>query len=70
MRGSKKPETPRQRNTKERLERAAMILALAEVKPDKPHRTAEERVLMWELLDLQIAELDMKIEEAREQLKK
>ena len=71
MRGSKKPkpETPRQRNTKERLERGEIILSLADKVKDLPHKEAEKRVLMWELTDIEMSDLDLKIEAVRDQLK-
>lgn len=68
MRGSTLPETPRQRNTKERLERGAIILDLGNVVSTPFHRKAVERILQWELLDMEIADYDVKIEEARRQL--
>lgn len=68
MRGSTLPETPRQRNTKERLERGVIILDLGNVVSTPFHRKAVERILQWELLDMEIADYDVKIEEARRQL--
>lgn len=68
MRGSTLPETPRQRNTKERLERGVIILDLGNVASTPFHRKAVERILQWELLDMEIADYDVKIEEARRQL--
>ncbi len=51
-------------NTKERLERGAMVLTLAGAMwPDEENVFAEKRILDWELYDLEIQDLDERIGE-------
>lgn len=67
MRGSLIPETPRQRNSKERLERGAIIIALVDSKDRTLHsQAAMNRLLTWELLDLELASIDLEMEQERE----
>lgn len=51
--------------TKERLNRGAALVMLAEAYPDQAHQIAAARVVAYELFDLEIQDIDEHLEGLR-----